>query len=126
MKPGRFIRPAPHYSTEFGEDLSTSCKTVESAIALAFWMAINEKFDGEDRIDSRAWRALNFLFCERDCELRRPHDSSNKKERRHSVRQPTDRRAGLGWRRAVSFGARLCSYSSRFVTSGMRGAHRAL
>jgi hypothetical protein len=48
---------APHYSTESGEDLSTSCKTVESAMALAFWMAINEQFDGKDRIDSSGWRA---------------------------------------------------------------------
>jgi len=29
---------------------------------LAFWAAIAEKFDGEDRIDSSARRALSFFF----------------------------------------------------------------
>jgi hypothetical protein len=64
MKPGWFLRPAPHYSTESGEDLSGSCNNEGSANALAFWMAINEKFDSEDRIDSSALRALSFFFCE--------------------------------------------------------------
>jgi hypothetical protein len=59
---GLSVRPAPHYSTESGEDLSTSCNTNGSANALAFWMAINEKFDGWERIDSRIRHALGSWF----------------------------------------------------------------
>jgi hypothetical protein len=42
-----------------------SCIRRESAYVLAFWMAINEKFDGDDRIESRARNALNFAFLSR-------------------------------------------------------------
>src|SRR5437016_9804895 len=74
-------------------------------------MAITEKFDGEDRIEFRAWRALDSSFCESYCELRRPHDSSSKNEHGHSVRHRTNRGAGLERRGAIALGARLCRYS---------------
>src|SRR5438876_11468498 len=49
-KSGR--RLTPHYSTESKEDLRASCNTDGPAsVALYFWMAGNEKFDSEDRID---------------------------------------------------------------------------
>src|SRR5437879_3235130 len=46
---GLFTRHTPHYSTESMEDLRASCNTDGPAsVPLYFWMAGNEKFDGEE------------------------------------------------------------------------------
>ncbi len=54
------MRPAPHYSTELGEDLRGNRTSHESVGELEFWMAISETFDGQNRIDSIERHALRF------------------------------------------------------------------
>ncbi len=53
------------------------CIRHESVCALAFWMAINEKFDGQDRIDCLARDALSFAVLSSIVKLGRPHDTGS-------------------------------------------------